>query len=252
MVSPARAPGMIACVERKVHRVSVWTSSSLTELGLLLVAFVLCSFIGIERQFRQKSAGFRTHVLVGCGSAVFTLVSAFGFSAVLGDDVNLDPSRIAAQIVSGIGFLGAGVIFTRRNIVVGLTTAASIWVTAAVGMAAGAGMITLAAGLTAIHLISVILLAPLVRRIPTQDRRKVLRVSYLDGRGALRTILSTATEMGYTASILSTRKERHDDRTTIQMDIRFDGSHPTRNLVPALADQHDIESVYFRDQESDE
>jgi len=232
--------------------VSLWTSSSLTELGLLLVAFVLCSLIGIERQFRQKSAGFRTHVLVGCGSAVFTLVSAFGFSAVLGDEVLLDPSRIAAQIVSGIGFLGAGVIFTRRNIVVGLTTAASIWVTAAVGMAAGAGMISLATGLTALHLISVILMPPLVRRIPTQDRRRVLRVSYRDGRGALRNILATATELGYTASILSTRKERRDDRAIIQMDIRFDGKHPTRNLVPAITDQRDVESVYLRDEEPEE
>ena len=230
----------------------LWSSSSLTELGLLLVALVFCSLIGIERQFHQKSAGFRTHVLVGCGSATFTLVSAFGFETVLGQDVNLDPSRIAAQIVSGIGFLGAGVIFTRRNIVVGLTTAASIWVTAAVGMAAGAGMVTLAAGLTAVHLISVLALAPVVRKIPTQDRRRVLRVRYLDGRGALRQILAAATEMGYTASIVSTTREAGENGSAIQMEARFEGRHPARNLIPALTDLPDVEYVSFRDKELNE
>ena len=93
------------------------------EAKLLLASFVLCSLIGFERQFRQKSAGYRTHVLVGIGTYVFTLVSAYGFAGVLENDVRLDPSRIAAQIVSGIGFLGAGVIFKGRNMVRGLTTA---------------------------------------------------------------------------------------------------------------------------------
>src|SRR5699024_8457716 len=132
------------------------------------VAFVLCALIGLERQFRQKAAGFRTHVLVGTGSAAFTLVSAFGFASVLGTDVTLDPSRIAAQIVSGIGFLGAGVIFTRRDVVRGLTTAATIWVAAAVGMAAGAGMVSLAIGLTAAHLFALLVLGPIVAHAPTR------------------------------------------------------------------------------------
>ena len=97
-------------------------------------------------------------MLVGTGSAGFTLVSGYGFAHILGDDVTLDPSRIAAQIVTGIGFLGAGVIFTRRDAVRGLTTAATIWVSAAVGMAAGAGMVSLAIGLTALHLFSLLLI----------------------------------------------------------------------------------------------
>lgn len=117
----------------------LFTSSTGTELLLLLVAFVLSMIIGIERQLQQKSAGMRTHTLVGTGAALFTLVSGFGFNAVLGTDVNLDPSRIAAQIVSGVGFLGAGVIFMRRDVVRGLTTAATIWMTAAIGMACGLG-----------------------------------------------------------------------------------------------------------------
>lgn len=131
------------------------TSTTWTELVLLLVAFVLSMVIGIERQLQQKSAGMRTHTLVGTGAALFTLVSGFGFDAVLGTEVNLDPSRIAAQVVSGVGFLGAGVIFMRRDVVRGLTTAATIWMTAAIGMACGAGMPVLAVAATLLHLVAV-------------------------------------------------------------------------------------------------
>lgn len=106
------------------------------ELFALMATLVLCSLIGLERQVRQKAAGFRTNVLVGMGSCAFTLVSGFGFATILGTDVTLDPSRIAAQVVSGIGFLGAGVIFKGNDVVRGLTTAATVWVSAAVGMAA--------------------------------------------------------------------------------------------------------------------
>ena len=118
----------------------------LTELGC---AFILSALIGLEREIRQKSAGVRTYTLVGLASALFLLVSKYGFTDVLEPGrVILDPSRVAAQIVSGIGFLGAGVIFVRSDAVKGLTTAATIWLTAAVGMACGAGLSLLAAATT--------------------------------------------------------------------------------------------------------
>lgn len=161
----------------------------LLELELLGGAtFLLCSLIGIERQFQRKYAGYRTHVLVGLGSCGFTMVSGYGFAAVLGDDVNLDPSRIAAQIVSGIGFLGAGVIFKGRSTVRGLTTAATIWMAAAIGMACGAGMLSLGLLLTVLHLATLWVVAPpLVRRIPPdREGRRTLRLSYVDGEGVLR------------------------------------------------------------------
>src|SRR4029453_7366990 len=110
------------------------------QVGQLAVAFALSSLIGLEREVRQRSAGLRTHALVGVAWALIMLVSKYGFTDVLGDDVVLDPSRVAAQIVSGIGFIGAGLIFVRRDAVRGLTTAATIWLTAAVGMAAGGGL----------------------------------------------------------------------------------------------------------------
>jgi putative Mg2+ transporter-C (MgtC) family protein len=114
----------------------------LWRLGL---ALALSSAIGVEREMRQKSAGLRTYTLVGVGAALFVLVSIYGFSDTLerGETV-LDPSRVAAQIVSGIGFIGGGLIFVRRDAVRGLTTAAGVWLTAAVGMAAGAGLAVLA------------------------------------------------------------------------------------------------------------
>ena len=98
------------------------------------MALLLSGAIGLEREIRQKNAGIGTHILVGVGAALFMLVSKYGFTDVLEKGlIVLDPSRMAAQIVSGIGFLGAGLIFVRRDAVRGLTTAAAIWVTAAVG-----------------------------------------------------------------------------------------------------------------------
>ena len=120
------------------------------ELGLGLL---LPAVIGLEREVRQKNAGLCTHSLVGVGAALFMLVSKYGFSDVLhAGQVVVDLSRVAAQIVTGIGFLGAGLIFVRRDSVHGLTTAASVWVTAAVGAAAGAGLPLLAAAATVAYL----------------------------------------------------------------------------------------------------
>ena len=106
----------------------------------LLLALVLGGAIGVEREYRAKEAGFRTHFLVALGSALFCLVSQFGFGIDLKDS-----SRVAAQVVSGIGFLGAGTIIFQKNVVRGLTTAAGLWVTAAIGLACGTGMYVAAA-----------------------------------------------------------------------------------------------------------
>lgn len=120
----------------------------------LALALVLSALIGLEREIRQKSAGLRTHTLVGVGAALFMLISKYGFTDVLEPGrVVLDPSRVAAQIVTGVGFLGAGLIFVRRDAVRGLTTAAAIWVTAAIGSASGAGLPVLAVLATGIYVL---------------------------------------------------------------------------------------------------
>jgi putative Mg2+ transporter-C (MgtC) family protein len=108
----------------------------------LVVAAALGGAVGLERELDEKAAGLRTHMLVSVGSALFTMVGAYGFYDFLvggGNVVRADPGRIAAQIVTGIGFLGAGVIFRQGFTIRGLTTAASLWLVAAIGMAAGAG-----------------------------------------------------------------------------------------------------------------
>ena len=112
----------------------------------VVIAAICGSFIGIERKVRLKEAGTRTHLVVAFGSALFMIVSKYGFEDMImrsvelgGDIIKFDPTRIASTIVTGIGFLGAGTIFVRRNVINGLTTAAGLWSTAAVGMAIGAG-----------------------------------------------------------------------------------------------------------------
>ena len=118
---------------------------SWVQLSELALAFVLSALIGLEREIRQKSAGLRTYTLVGVSSALIMLISKYGFTDIIENGrVVLDPSRVAAQIVTGIGFIGGGVIFVRKDLVRGLTTASIVWLTAAVGMAAGAGLPILA------------------------------------------------------------------------------------------------------------
>lgn len=132
----------------------------------LLIAGVLGAIIGLDREYRAKEAGFRTHFLVSLGSALFMIVSQYGFAGVLGEPgVALDPSRVAAQIVSGIGFLGAGTIIFQKQFVRGLTTAAGLWATAGIGMAVGGGMYLLGVSATVLTLAGLELLTVLFRRI---------------------------------------------------------------------------------------
>ncbi|WP_209371906.1 MgtC/SapB family protein [Brevibacterium renqingii] len=224
-----------------------FSSTTALEAELLLASFVLCSLIGFERQFRQKAAGYRTHVLVGIGTCAFTLVSAYGFAGVLENDVRLDPSRISAQIVSGIGFLGAGVIFKGRNMVRGLTTAATIWVTAAVGMACGAGMLSLATILTALHLFTLFVIAPLIRKIPNSDHGRLLRISYRDGEGVLRDILALAGRMGFSNTIVDSRKFEDDDVRMVTIEAKFEGKPPLHLLVAPLMDLPGVDTVSMRE-----
>jgi putative Mg2+ transporter-C (MgtC) family protein len=123
----------------------------------LLVAAGLSGLIGLEREWRDRNAGLRTHMLVGLGAALFTMAGA---------ELGTDPSRVAAQIVTGIGFLGAGAIFRSGETVKGLTTAAGLWTVAGIGLAAGSGLIALAVTATVIALLILFALLPLVERIP--------------------------------------------------------------------------------------
>jgi putative Mg2+ transporter-C (MgtC) family protein len=203
-----------------------------TLLAPLGLALLLSSAIGLEREIRAKSAGLRTHSLVGLASALIVLLSAYGFSSVLSPGhVVLDPSRVAAQVVSGIGFIGGGLIFIRRDLVRGLTTAATIWITAAVGMACGAGLPLLATATTVGHFVVVLVYPPLTRRIlGRQHEPRILRITYEDGRGVLRRLLSMCTDNGWIVRRISVDHEGADEGVTAAVVLTLSG----RASMPAL------------------
>lgn len=120
----------------------------------VFVAALLGGIIGFEREYRAKEAGLRTHFLVAMGSALFMILSQFGFESQLGmPTISLDPSRIASQVVTGIGFIGAGTIIFQKHVIKGLTTAAGLWVTSAIGLTCGSGMYLLAVTATLLVLL---------------------------------------------------------------------------------------------------
>jgi putative Mg2+ transporter-C (MgtC) family protein len=210
------------------------------QFGELLLALVLSSLIGLEREFRAKSAGLRTHTLVGVAAALIMLVSKYGFGdTIVKYEVVLDPSRVAAQIVSGIGFIGGGLIFVQRDIVRGLTTAAIIWLTAAVGMACGAGLPLLALFVTAAHFLVVYGYTPLAKRILSE--RAEIHVQYIPGKGAVEKVMQMCAGRGYTIQVLAVEQSN----TVAENDAR--GIHlqlsGRRGVEPLLVAIGDIKGV---------
>src|SRR5881409_2365539 len=196
------------------------------RLGL---ALVLSSAIGIEREIGQKAAGLRTYSLVGVGSAVFMLVSIYGFNDLIGQaQTALDPSRVAAQIVSGIGFIGGGIIFVRSDTVRGLTTAAGVWVTAAVGMAAGGNLPLIAIATTVIYFLVAYAYPPLLRLLPrSRNAPSELRLEYIDGQGILREALAECVRRGFSIFDLSIKHDTngaqnggHPRHVTVELQVR--------------------------------
>jgi len=235
------------------------------QIEELTLAFVLCALVGVEREIRQKSAGLRTHTLVGVSAALFMLISKYGFTDVLSREVILDPSRVAAQVVSGIGFIGGGVIFMRRDVVRGLTTAASIWFAAAIGMACGAGLFVLS--VTTMIGYGVIMLAfpALARRLPrSRDLATEIRISYQDGRGLLRSILIRCTELRFAISRVRLDREAglisgeaadiavdEQDQiaraggagSSVTISMLVKGKRPASHLIAALSDIDGVREV---------
>jgi putative Mg2+ transporter-C (MgtC) family protein len=162
----------------------------------LLIAAGLGSLIGAERERLVWAAGLRTHMLVSVGSCLFMIVSAYGFSTVIGPGVILDPSRVAAQVVSGIGFLGAGSILLRGDVVRGLTTAASLWTVAAIGLAVGGGLYVESVAATLIILIILAGIKPLEEWYQKRSNTREIRLRVESGKMSI-DILNNA--LGYRA-----------------------------------------------------
>ena len=221
----------------------VSTGAQVALLATLGLALVLSSLIGLEREMRLKSAGLRTHTLVGVGSCLIMLVSKYGFSDVISAyEITLDPSRIASQIVSGIGFIGGGLIFVQRDVVRGLTTAATIWLVAGVGMACGAGLPILAAFVTATHFLVVYAYTPLARGLLAQHLD--LQIDFHRHRGTLQGVLDLCAGRGFVIeSVAVDSSAATAPGTTQRLNLKVRGRHGVAELLVMLQDMDGVESV---------
>lgn len=208
----------------------------------LLVASLLGAGIGIERELHAHPAGMRTHLLVSLGSAAFTVLSIFFFETPAAPNGSLptDPSRIAAQIVSGIGFLGAGAILKYGSSVRGLTTAASLWATAAVGMAAGAGAWVVAVVTAVLIVLSLGPLNRLIARFRIRQQH-LFRLRVMAGRlealGEIsRTLTVSRIEM---AGVSSQRLGK--GRYEIELDLRPPAGTKVETIIAAISSVPDVE-----------
>lgn len=219
------------------------------ELLRVVVAAGLGGLVGLERELREREAGFRTHLLVSVGSCLFTLVSAYGFHEFLvggGSIVRADPTRIAAQIVTGIGFLGAGAIIRQGFSVRGLTTAATLWVVAAIGMASGAGYYSAAVITTALVLFSlwplrIIAFQAMHRFRPQTDR---LLAQLPAGESPAR-LIERLEELGGQLETLEIGHEA--DRRTVLMDVKLPPRADAPGIVAKLSELEPVLEVRWSD-----
>ena len=216
------------------------TLSDLDVFGRLVVAAALGGAIGVEREIRDREAGIRTHLLVALGSGLFTILSAYGFHAFLtsGDAVvRADPTRIAAQIVTGIGFLGAGAIIREGLTVRGLTTAGSLWVSAAIGMAAGAGWYAAAIATTVLTILALwplrIVAYRIIERIKPEENRLVVELKEGQPVGPF---LATLHEVRHFEL-----RDEHERRV-----VTLELSHVDEALVSKLSDLEYVIGVRWR------
>ena len=219
---------------------------STTEALLrLLIAAGLGGAIGLERELRDHEAGFRTHLIVSLGACVFTLVSAYAwtdwtFSTASG--VVFDPTRIAAQIVTGVGFLGAGAIIVRGISVRGLTTAATLWVVAAIGMAAGTGYYVVAVGAAVLVLVSLgplkLVSSRLLSRVRPEEAELGIRLA---PEGEATRVLNLIEELG----ALVEHVEFGDDRT-LDVVLRASRRSESARVAEKVNELEDVERVQWR------
>lgn len=168
---------------------SVWYIGELDLTIRMIAATAMGGLIGFEREWNNHAAGLRTHMLVCTGSAAIMLLSIYGFSEFADEfNVRMDPARLAAQVITGVGFLGAGAIMRNGSTVSGLTTAASIWVVAAIGLCIGAGSFYLAGLSTFIVLVSLFLLNKLEKRMMRNRRTQEVTIQIYERAGILSTI----------------------------------------------------------------
>ena len=210
----------------------------------LVVAAVLGAVVGLEREIHDHPAGMRTHLLVSLGSALFTVLSIYGFVGALApaESTAPDPTRIAAQVVTGIGFLGAGAIIKYGTSIRGLTTAGSLWATAAIGMAAGAGQVVVALVGTAIVVFSLWPLNRIVDRLRIGRDRTVrvrLQLAALDRVGVVTTELAAHRVEIAGIEAQRTGKNQYE----VELDLRPPTTMPADALLELITSIPDVELV---------
>lgn len=209
----------------------------------LLVATAMGAAIGLEREYHAKDAGLRTHLLVALGSCLFMILSIYGFDFMLDrDHVSFDPSRIASQVVTGIGFIGAGTIILQKQVVRGLTTAAGLWVTAAIGLACGNGMFFVALVSTAIVLVSLGLINVFLPNFSQHDRRVMFHV--LDYE-VLTEILDNLRKERISVLNYEMHKdsEENDGKMLVSLEIRMKRYNNVKEITSILKNFEKVELV---------
>lgn len=217
------------------------------EVIRLLVAAALGGLIGFERERLERGAGLRTHALVATASALIMLVSSYGFADVVtaNHTVVLDPSRIAAQVVSGIGFLGAGLIILRRNTVYGLTTAASVWAVAALGLACGAGMLIPAAVSTGIFLIILTALKQVELRLFSHKRVAPVKIRLHRQEGQIAAIEAAVRASSLELRQLAFKSDTQPDEGVITLELQGGNSERVAALAERLQAVPGIQEITF-------
>jgi putative Mg2+ transporter-C (MgtC) family protein len=192
----------------------------------LIVALALGAVVGLERERQERAAGLRTVTMVSLGSCLFTIVGAYGFP-------NTDPSRVAAQIVTGIGFLGAGTIFLRKDLVRGLTTAATIWTVAAIGMASGTARYFEAAFTTLLILAVLMVLKPIEKRFFKRPNEAQASLIVARGEGEIEKVRSALAVIGaFPMSIRIHELSETEDR--LEIDVGLPSERTTAELLRQL------------------
>ncbi len=216
----------------------------------LFLALILGGVVGFEREQNNHPAGFRTHILVSIGSALFMLISIYGFTDYIsGENISFDPARIAAQVVTGIGFLGAGTILRHGFTVTGLTTAASLWVVAGIGMAVGAGMYYSSILATIFVLISLAVLTKFDSFIASKRQLVQIKVTVFDRPGKLGEI---ATKLGErkinvrSVSIIDEEiSENGDEIVTIVFLLRIPKNEDIPEIVDDIKHINGVKEIQF-------
>lgn len=228
---------------------NVWSISDIDLVIRLILSVILGGLVGIEREISNHSAGFRTHILVCLGSTTIMLLSIYGFSSFVDEfNVRMDPARLAAQVISGIGFLGAGAIMRNGNMIKGLTTAASLWVVAAIGLCIGAGFYKAAVISTALVITTLFILNKCEKLLTKKRRTKKIELLVKDHSKAITQLLSVLEAQHVKILNLTVEPyeyEANDDGSMVYMKLCITCKLPKQTVWLTLVEQlREEESVF--------